>query len=816
MEDTIKYFSSIGDRVEVSDEILKLISNKITQNPSLKDVFFRNLDAILKTESPFQAFEFEMWLRGLALPFNIQSSLEENKKFLIAKRPISRIEPNSLRVKTASLGIVQFRVPPNTIKKASKAKQSVAQCYVLSETTFYNGMNYIDITFPIFENFFMNKFRKTFLLCTSEEVKKRVEVIASEEIKGPTLEQLKSYGLKDDEALEFYNELQLFTFMIKENGKERKALLADYISIHLFKENRIKLNKVEIVRRKEIDYFTIKEDGKNLGYVDLSIWEPVIIEEKFSLDEPGMDTEFGVYFFDPSTGFDPERLTSSFIVWIGGGKGMVVDPLTNLPQYLDRKRINRHDIEYIFLTHVHSDHDDGVLEQILSGKTIKILTSKIVMKSFINKVEAITGWDEAQIKKLVFFKELEPGKEYKLNDKVSIRIGYGFHSIPTCRFVVTYNDPLKNIKKTISYSGDTNYNTEHIEKLVAEKKISQKRANSILGFIWDSDLIIHDVGGGIHTDIKALLKLPEEVQKKIIAIHISKLPSGTSIRQAHKGEEMVLAVADKVEQYRRLTRQIDEVILFKNLTMDQKLEILKDSQRERFIEGDIILKKGEMAKKFYIIHTGEVKIDRPKSRSVFLGKGDYFGEMAFFNETKTRSATAHAKTDVELLSLSEETFVKYKDEILVTFQNIVETRPLLSKISFFKMLLEREINALSLLFVQKRYKKGEFIIKFGEIGDKFYIVKYGLLNVVVRDKDNKKKNINQIGTGDPFGEIALIERTERTADVIVESDYADIIMIDQKVFNEIVSEYPSIALGLEMIKQTYQEITKERLSYVDM
>ena len=447
-----------------------------------------------------------------------------------------------------------------------------------------------------------------------------------------------------------------------------------------------------------------------------------------------MEAEFGVYFFDPSTGFDPERLTSSFIVWIGDGDGMVVDPLTNLPQYLDRKRINRNDIKYIFLTHIHSDHDDGILEQILSGKTIKIISSKIIILSFIKKVRAITGWDEAQIRKLIQFIEVEPGEKYPLNEKTNIEINYAFHAIPTCRFVITYTDPSKNINKSISYSGDTNFNPKHIEKLVAEKKISPERGESILGFIWDCDLIIHDAGGGIHTDIKYLLELPEEIQKKIIAIHVHSLPDDTPIQQAHKGEEIILAEADRIEKYKRLARQIADIPLFKDLTEEQKLEIMENSVKEQYKEGGIILGVGETAKKFYIIHTGEVVISLPDGNKIYLGKSDYFGEMAFFKEDKTRNATAHAVTDVELLSLSEDKFMKYKYQILSTYQNITEIRPLLSEIPFFKMLLEREINALSSLFIQKQYKKGEYIIKYGEMGDRFYIAKFGLLSVVGRDK----------------------------------------------------------------------------------
>ncbi|MBU1077018.1 MAG: cyclic nucleotide-binding domain-containing protein [Spirochaetes bacterium] len=811
MKEIEQFLNSLQDKCEITPDVTELIQENLKKNPVLKDVFLKNLDSILRSNSQFKFSELEMLLRNIKLDHTIQTSIEDNGKFIIAKRPIKKIEQNSLRIETESCGVIQFRVPPNTIKKAHGHAVPVAQYYVLTGKTFYNGMNYIDIAFPIFENYYKHRQRKTILLCVDEQTRKNIEVLCTEEIFGPSLEQLRSYGLNEEEAFAFFNELKLFTSKINENGSQREATLNDFIEIHTFKDNTIQINDVQITRREGFDYFFVKEKNKNLGYIDLIKWEPVLIEEKFSLSEPGKESEFGVYFFDPSTGFDPERLTSSFIIWIGDGKGMVVDPLTNLPQYLDRKRINRRDIDYLLLTHVHSDHDDGVLEEILSGKEIKLLTTRVIMGSFINKVKAITGWNDGQIKKYIHFQELIPNQAYALNKKTSILVDYAFHSIPTCRFVVSYNDPAKKIKKSISYSGDTNYDKEYIKKLVLEKKLTRKRADAILGFIWDSDLIIHDAGGGLHTDAAQLSRFPDEIQKKIIAIHISELPKGSPLQQAKKGEEIILAKADKIEQFKRMSRQLDEVILFKNLTMNQKMEIIEEANREQFGEGDAILEMGETAVKFYIILTGEVEIITESGKKIYLGKGDYFGEMAFFSEQKTRNATAYARTNVELLSLPEEQFNKYKDSILEIFKSVIEIRPLLSNISFFNMLVEKEINALSLLFKQESYLKGDYIIHYGETGEKFYIIKNGIVNIITRDKNGKEKEINQIGTGNTFGEMALIEETERSADVVVESDRAEVIMIDKETFKQIVSEYPGIAVGLEEIKNIYREITKERL-----
>jgi len=213
-----------------------------------------------------------MWLKDFFPEPDIQSSTKENGKFLIARRPVTKIEPNSLRIKTKSSGIIQFKVPPNTIKAAARQNQPVTNIYVLTEKTFYNGINYICVSFPIFENFFSHKQRKTIFLCINEDIKKRVEFLASEEILGPSMEKLKSLGLTENEASEFYNELKLFYFKIKENGNERESKLSDYIKTYTFKDNYIKKNDVEIRKQKNLDYFTVKEEGEILGYIDLRKW----------------------------------------------------------------------------------------------------------------------------------------------------------------------------------------------------------------------------------------------------------------------------------------------------------------------------------------------------------------------------------------------------------------------------------------------------------------------------------------------------------------------------------------------------------------
>ena len=51
------------------------------------------------------------------------------------------------------------------------------------------------------------------------------------------------------------------------------------------------------------------------------------------------------------------------------------------------------DVPYVFLTHVHADHDGGLLEKLLSGRRTTVIASDVVYRSLLEKMRLITGHD---------------------------------------------------------------------------------------------------------------------------------------------------------------------------------------------------------------------------------------------------------------------------------------------------------------------------------------------------------------------------------------------------------------------------------------
>ena len=72
--------------------------------------------------------------------------------------------------------------------------------------------------------------------------------------------------------------------------------------------------------------------------------------------------------------------------------------------------------------------------------------------------------------------------------------------------------------------------------------------------------------------------------------------------------------------------------------------------------GETIFKEGDAAEELYVIQRGEVEIHLGNRLLNTLGANSIFGEMALI-DAAPRSATAVAKTDVDLVPVGEKQFL---------------------------------------------------------------------------------------------------------------------------------------------------------------
>jgi CRP-like cAMP-binding protein len=88
---------------------------------------------------------------------------------------------------------------------------------------------------------------------------------------------------------------------------------------------------------------------------------------------------------------------------------------------------------------------------------------------------------------------------------------------------------------------------------------------------------------------------------------------------------------------------------------------------------------------------------------------------------------------------------------------------------------------------------GETIIRQGEVGDRFYVIRSGRLRV---ERDGVV--LTDLGPGEAFGEIALLFDVPRTATVVAVED-ARLLGLDAQDFRDVLAGYLGRARDLERL-----------------
>jgi len=202
-----------------------------------------------------------------------------------------------------------------------------------------------------------------------------------------------------------------------------------------------------------------------------------------------------------------------------------------------------------------------------------------------------------------------------------------------------------------------------------------------------------------------------------------------------------------------------------------------------------------------------------------LGPGDLFGEMTC-RTFQPRSATVRAREDcvmVEMLrvildmlvgtrdiddSVKSSTKVKaptfkgtsFKAELDQKYRERAMFNHI-KRVPVFESLDEAFIRRLCETSVLKTYGKGEVICREGEPGDRFYLIRQGLVKVS-QAKAGGDMVLTYLSRGEYFGEIALIRQGPRTA-TCTAVDMVDLVEIGAEEFQAMAAQFPEVRAQMQ-------------------
>lgn len=158
--------------------------------------------------------------------------------------------------------------------------------------------------------------------------------------------------------------------------------------------------------------------------------------------------------------------------------------------------------------------------------------------------------------------------------------------------------------------------------------------------------------------------------------------------------------------------------------------------------------------------------DEPKHIHTYENRGS-FGELALMYNMP-RAATIKAHTDGSLWAMDRQTFrrilLKSAFKKRKMYEALIESVPML------KTLQSYERMNLADALVPRSFQNGDRIIKQGDAADGMYFVEQGEVVISVLDDSGKEVEINRIGKGGYFGELALVTHRPRAASAFCDGD----------------------------------------------
>eukprot|EP00405_Crypthecodinium_cohnii_P007407 CAMPEP_0206423258 /NCGR_PEP_ID=MMETSP0324_2-20121206/2583_1 /ASSEMBLY_ACC=CAM_ASM_000836 /TAXON_ID=2866 /ORGANISM="Crypthecodinium cohnii, Strain Seligo" /LENGTH=989 /DNA_ID=CAMNT_0053887803 /DNA_START=60 /DNA_END=3029 /DNA_ORIENTATION=- len=223
------------------------------------------------------------------------------------------------------------------------------------------------------------------------------------------------------------------------------------------------------------------------------------------------------------------------------------------------------------------------------------------------------------------------------------------------------------------------------------------------------------------------------------------------------------------------------------LSEEQIEEIALRMTREEYDANDVIIRQGDLAEHFFVMHSGVAELinnpdpENPQRnlpgnhRRIQFWSGSSFGELALlYNCNRTATIVAVQKTVVWMLDLSGWRYVLEKTPVsrLEDYSSMLAAVPILND----KLETVEKRRTLADCLDEVFYQRGEFLVEAGSNGFTLFFVYEG--TCTTRCEGEEPRTLRK---GDFFGEEAWLQGEPYPYSVVVSSDHASILQLDREV-----------------------------------
>eukprot|EP00929_Paragymnodinium_shiwhaense_P030944 TRINITY_DN1743_c0_g1_i1.p1 TRINITY_DN1743_c0_g1~~TRINITY_DN1743_c0_g1_i1.p1 ORF type:complete len:766 (+),score=250.57 TRINITY_DN1743_c0_g1_i1:136-2433(+) len=206
--------------------------------------------------------------------------------------------------------------------------------------------------------------------------------------------------------------------------------------------------------------------------------------------------------------------------------------------------------------------------------------------------------------------------------------------------------------------------------------------------------------------------------------------------------------------------------------------------------GDVIIRQGDTVTSddpgLFILQSGTLDVYKAKQGVEGYGvkvftyttMGQSFGELALLYNCP-RAATVIASSTSVVWSIDRDTFNHCVKGAAMAHRTACEE--FLKSVEILNGLPSADLGKIADVLQTKTYNKGDYIIQQGEDGSEFFMVQTGTCYAAVQGK-----RVKEYSSGSYFGELALIKKQARAADVVADETPTKLLMLDGTSFRRLL------------------------------
>lgn len=280
------------------------------------------------------------------------------------------------------------------------------------------------------------------------------------------------------------------------------------------------------------------------------------------------------------------------------------------------------------------------------------------------------------------------------------------------------------------------------------------------------------------------------------------------------------AYLDNITQY---PERVPPMKLFSQLGAEAFERVAGALELRRLQHGQVVVRQGEPGDSFFVVAQGRVRISREDKLGEVqelaqLGEGSVLGEMAVI-AAELRTASVHAEGSADLLVFTRDALSATADDlpqvaaVLERFATERMVKNLLATNPFFKPFNSEQRQALLARFEAHRVPKGTVIVRQGEEGRGIYLVLHGVVGVTRAEPDGSTMELAELGSGDCFGEIAVVQDRPTTARVVASRD-TTVMFLPREYFAKLIDAVPALGeyyldLGVERLMELKRAVVQK-------